>query len=367
LTQARETVWKDPNTNIFRWLPEEYRQYLERTGRINKSELSIALPNSSVIQIKGADNPDSLRGPKPQGVTTDEYGEIAKRWGAEFREAIIEPSLRISKGWAVYSGTPKGSNDLHTVLSFARNRPDWFGSLKTVDDTGIYTPEEIEEYKRNAVNLDFFYQEYYCQFLEGATSVFKGIDGAISGELEPPKMGETYTFGIDLARTFDNTAIVGFKNSDNHLVYYEKITDKTWDTQKVIINAVLNAYNAVGVIDATGVGDSFVEGLLKDNLNVLPVKIANNIIKRNLVERLATYIENRVITYPNIPEIVDELKHFEYKLTSRNNVVYSAPAGKHDDIVMAMALAASRLNPVIAPTAPSRYNLKINSRTGYLE
>ncbi len=362
LTQARSTIWTDPNTHIFRWIPEEYQKQL----RINNSEMSITFPDGSVIQAKGMDNPNGLRGPKPKGVVLDEYGEMAKRWGSEPREAIIEPSILSSGGWIDYAGTPKGNNDFAHLM----RRPDFFSSLKTVDDTGIYDTEKIEDLKRNAVNIDFFWQEYYCKIIEGASSVFKNIENAVNGELEKPMEGEDYLFGIDLARSFDSTVLVGFKLSTNHLVYYEKITNKTWEAQKNLIAGTLASYNnARAVVDATGMGDSFTEELMRMGLNVLPMKIANNLIKRNLVEKLGSYLENRYITIPRIQEMIDELRDYEYSLTANNNVVYSAPAGKHDDIVMALALATSALSPT--PFAPVKSlfvpSVNIDPRTGYIQ
>ena len=361
LTQARSTIWTDPATHIFRWIPQEYLKQL----RVNNSEMSITFPNGSVLQAKGMDNPNGLRGPKPKGIVLDEYGEMAKRWGSEPREAIIEPSMLSSGGWTDYAGTPKGNNDLAYLL----RRQDYFTSLKTVEDTGVYLPEQIEELKRNAVNIDFFWQEYYCKIIEGASSVFKNIENAVSGELEKPQDGEEYLFGIDLARSFDATVLVGFKVSTNHLVYYERIKDRTWEAQKNLIAGTLASYHgARAIVDATGVGDSFTEELMRMGLAVVPLKIANNLIKRNLVEKLGSYLENRYITIPQIQEIIDELKSYEYVLTASNNIVYSAPSGKHDDIVMALALAVSALNPTpfVVPQNSFVPPVNIDPRTGYI-
>ncbi len=362
LVQARSTIWTDPKTFIFRWLPEEYRLRL----KINNSEMSITFPNGSVLQAKGADHPDSLRGPKPLGIAVDEYGEIAKRWGSKFREAVIEPSIMSSGGWVDYAGTPQGNNDFAYIL----RRDDYFTSLKNVEDTKIYTAEQIGELRKNVVNMDFFGQEYYCRIIEGASSVFKNLENSVDGELEKSISGEEYVFGIDLARSFDNTVLAGFKLSANHLVYYEKIQNKTWEAQKNLIAGTLNSYNnARAIVDATGMGDSFTEELSRSGLNIMPLKIANNLIKRNLIEKLGSYLENKYITIPNIPEIIDELKNYEYKVSSNNNIIYSAPEGKHDDIVMALALAVSVLSPAPLVIRKPSYIIpvKIDDRTGYIQ
>ena len=258
LTQARATIWTDPNTSIFRWIPEEYLKQCD----VNKTSLSITLPNQSFIQIHGVDKPNGLRGPKPDWVFVDEYGEIAKRWGSEVREAILEPSVRSSGGGIDYSGTPSGNNDSSYILSLAKKDLQWWASVKTVDDTGIYTAAQREEIRRNIIREEYFFQEYYCRIVEGAASVFKNVQKAIRGELEGPKRGEEYLFGIDLARSFDRTVIYGLKLSTNHIVFRESLHDKTWDNQKLVISNILwrygnNGLPARAVVDATGMGDSF--------------------------------------------------------------------------------------------------------------
>ncbi len=370
LNQAKSIVWIDPNTNIFRWIPS---LYLKRC-KVNHQDLSITFPNGSVLQLKGADHPDSLRGPKPLGIGVDEYGEVSRRWGSELRESILEPSLLSSGGWIDFAGTPRGKNDFTHLLDAAE-----FSQIKTVEDTGMFSDEDIQRLRENAVNIDFFYQEYYCRIIEGASSVFKGIDDVTSGSLENPEKDEEYVFGIDLARSFDATAIVGIKVSTNHVVFYRRLNDTMWSTQKTIIKKILSDYNgAMAFVDATGVGDSFVEQLLLEGVPVQPIKIQNNVVKRNLIERLATYISDKYITFPNEEELIQELKDFEFTQTKGGVVEYSAPNGKHDDSVLALSLAISTLSPVpqrkrvksaeeMFLDARAEARVEVDELTGYLK
>ena len=369
LNQGISTVWTDPNTSIFRWIPEEARKSL----KINGSEHSITFPNGSVWQIKGADKPDSLRGPKPIGISVDEYGEIANRWGSKLREEIIEPTIHSSKGWVDYAGTPKGNNDFEYIrqLGLETNQKDWWSSRKTVDDTGIYTTEEMENIRRNAVRQEAVDQEYYCKVVDGALTVFKGHSLCATGSLMEPIAQHTYVFGIDLARTFDRTAIVGFDTHTNNMVYFKTLHNVSWEQQKQTILPILKKYNdAQAVCDATGSGDAFVEQLAM-NANIYPFKISSNQIKRTLIEKLAMYFENKYITYPAIEEIIDELNSFEYEVTPSNNITYTAPVGKHDDIVNAIALATQLLNPIPSPFVERtrideiREEMMLDQRTGY--
>jgi len=370
LNQTVATVWIDPNTNVFRWIPDEIR----KTLKVNGSDHSLTFPNGSVWQVKGADKPDSLRGPKPIGVSVDEYGEIANRWGSKLREEILEPSIHSSGGWIDYAGTPKGNNDFEYIRQLRQDptQKDWWSSKKTVDDTGIYTPEEIADIRRNAVRSEIVDQEYYCKVIDGALTVFKGHQKCISGKLEEPIDQHVYVFGVDLARTFDRTAIVGFDTHTNHLIFFKTLQNESWEQQKQTIIGILRRYNgAQAVVDATGVGDSFVEQLSLAGANIYPFKITSNQVKRNLIERAAMFFENGYISYPDIEEIKDELNSFEYSVTPSNNITYSAPVGKHDDIVLAISLAVQVLNMTPVPFVERtriqeiRDEMQIDERTGY--
>lgn len=370
LNQGVSTVWTDPNTSIFRWIPEDIKKEL----KINNSEHSITFPNGSVWQLKGADKPDSLRGPKPVGIAVDEYGEIANRWGSKLREEILEPSIHSSGGWIDYAGTPKGNNDFEYIRKLGQDTTQntWWSSKLTVEDTGIYTPEEIASIKKNASRPEIVDQEYYCKVVDGAMTVFKGHQKCIKGTLEEPKEQHVYVFGVDLARTFDKTAIVGFDTHTNHLVYFKTLQNESWEQQKLTITSILARYNnAQAVVDATGVGDSFVEQLSRANANIWPFKISGNAVKRNLIEKLAMFFENEYISYPYIEEIKDELNSFEYEITPSNNITYSAPEGQHDDIVLAIALATQLLQMTPTPFVlrtrfdEVREEMNVDERTGY--
>ena len=58
-----------------------------------------------------------------------------------------------------------------------------------------------------------------------------------------------------------------------------------------------------------------------------------------LIEKLMVAIEHRLITFPDIEVLIDELRAFSYELLPTGNFRYSAPEGKHDDCVISLALA----------------------------
>ena len=55
-------------------------------------------------------------------------------------------------------------------------------------------------------------------------------------------------------------------------------------------------------------------------------------------------LQNEELKVPNVKEAIEEFERFEYTLLPSGGTRYSAPSGKHDDIVCSMALLAWGLN-----------------------
>ena len=163
--QARKAIWEavNPRTSkkrIDEAFPHEIRE------RTDNSSMVIELKSGAVWRIVGSDNPDSLVGAGPAGVTFSEWAlSNPSAWG------LIQPMLLENNGWASFITTPRGKNHAYGMLQMARNNPAWFAQVLTVDDTGQVTPEQIEEVRREYVSLygqeaadALIEQEYWCSF-----------------------------------------------------------------------------------------------------------------------------------------------------------------------------------------------------------
>ena len=76
-----------------------------------------------------------------------------------------------------------------------------------------------------------------------------------------------------------------------------------------------------------------------------PVRLTN-LNKAQLIQRLIVAIEQQQIGWPAAwTTLTDELKRYEYQITPSGNITYTAPAGYHDDCVIALALANAQRYP----------------------
>lgn len=116
--QARRVMW--PKLRNFLG----YKAQGGLIVRENVNEGFIELVSGRQIFIKGADNPDSLRGEGYSYVVLDEYADMK----TEVWEEIIRPALMDVKGDCLFIGTPKGKNHFFQLFMGALEKPvpeDW--------------------------------------------------------------------------------------------------------------------------------------------------------------------------------------------------------------------------------------------------
>ena len=142
----------------------------------NEQELSIELVNGSRIEIKGADNENSLRGVGIKGVVFDETADQQPHvfWD------IIRPTLVDSEGWAIFIGTPRGFNWFYDLYlkgkEGTKEKEEGWSSYKfTSYDNPHLNPKEIDEAKR-ATDEDSFAQEYMSEFKKFKGLIYKNFN-----------------------------------------------------------------------------------------------------------------------------------------------------------------------------------------------
>jgi hypothetical protein len=359
-SEAKDAVWRDPHM-LFEIVPEEL--ILKK----NEQELVLYFKNGSILQLKGADQPERLLGANPYGVVLDEFAEMKR----ETWDRIIEPIIRGNQGWCWFVGTPRGKNHLYEFYNRGLGEyPEWKSWRLKASQSGIIDPGQLANSKLT-MSQALFSQEWETEFLEGEGSVFKGVRLAMTAAPMNPDKPEykehMFVMGVDLAKVTDYTVIRVYDRSTNSLVYTDRFNRIEYPFQKKKIQAISKHFNnALAVIDATGIGDPIVDDLLRSGVPCEPVKITEQ-SKKELIEKLSIWIEQRKIHLlrPEFdPQALIEYDNFSYEIGPTGHVRYQAREGFHDDIVMADALAVWSLQPLFyeqptnADNATHRFFLK---------
>ena len=361
-SQAKKIVWQDPEM-----LPK-YLPHIIWDKR-NNSELFVTMPNGSLIYVLGADHPDSLRGPNPRGVVLDEYGDMKP----EIWSAIIQPIMAANpKAWCWFMGTPKGKNDFWAKLQLAKDNPQtWFSSILKASESGIISKEALEEAKRTTTQ-QFYNQEYECDFLDNASSVFRRVRLCLwSGELEPLS-SRSYKLGVDVAKYNDWTVITPIDRASLKAGKQDRFNHVDWAVQIPRIEAASYRFNSATVtLDSTGVGDPLCEQLQAHGIPLDPPEgfKFTEVSRKQLLEHLAILFEQDKIRIPNDEGLIDELESFRYfmsepgLMTERPKIRMGVPDGMTDDRVMSLALAAWGLNEPISENITESFGLYERSFT----
>lgn len=160
---AKGIVWDQFKNKLkdLRWIEQS-----------NEAELKLRLKNGSVIHLKGADNPDSLRGVGLNFIVIDEFQDIDKRTWTE----VLRPTLSDKGGKAMFLGTPRGVGSFsHEMYTMAIDTDGWGAHTYTTLDGGNVPETEIEEAKRD-MDQKTFEQEYLATFNTFSGVVYYNFD-----------------------------------------------------------------------------------------------------------------------------------------------------------------------------------------------
>jgi phage terminase large subunit-like protein len=224
LGQARSIIWD---------LLHDLGRPVIKSSHVNN--LEITLVNGRKILVRGADNPDSLRGVSLTYLVMDEVAFIKQ----DIWEKVLRAALSDRKGRALFISTPSGRNWFYDIfkLGQAGSDEEWKSWHFTTADNETIDPKEIEAAKRTLSSFAFK-QEYLSSFDTSGTDVFKPEWFKTS---EEPKDGD-YVIAIDLAgfeevaksasaskKRLDETAIAIVKVTDMGDWWVKSIEHGRWD------------------------------------------------------------------------------------------------------------------------------------------
>ncbi len=334
-SQAKKVIWDNIDNDGFKMLDHIPEEMIKSK---NATELKIELMNGSIIQLIGADEFGK------SGVGTNPIGVVFSEFSITNSDAwkYVAPILAANGGWAVFNFTPRGKNHAWALLEYAKQN-GWFSQVLTVEDTKVLTPPQIDE-ERKANPQDFFEQEWFCKFVEGAGQFFRRVrQNTYDQETVLPYEGD-FQLGVDLAKYQDYSVITPFNL--NHFIAYpqERFNQIDWNLQKARVEASARRFgDALVWVDATGVGDPITEDLRARGVRIggeegEGFKFTET-SRANLLNNLAILLEQDKIKIPNDEGLISELESFHYELTERGKIKVVVPDGLHDDRVMSLALA----------------------------
>ena len=327
------------------------RKQLESNETIRYLELK----NGSKIFFHSADKEDSLRGSGLHGLVVDEAPILKpNRWEAE-----LKPSLIDFNGWALFIGTPRGTTWFTKLFQKGQDPKNteyksWLkSSYDNAKEYGGFIPKVNIDFIAEDMPENLKRQEIYAETLEGEGVVFRHITDRIQNSIAPYKPGEPVFVGSDIAKNVDFYVNVAIRLNGDVLAFdrFNKIDYPL--ARKRTVSFCERFDDAFLLIDSTGVGEPVFDELKLEYPRVNGYKLTNA-TKNALIENLSLMLDNDEIHFlgdlekkefsPALHQdfgvLKSELESFGFERLPSGLTRYSAPAGLHDDAVIALALAA---------------------------
>jgi len=330
--QARKVIW-DAITNdgvkFLDCIPQELIHKIDVTTKV------IYLINGSTIWLLGADA-DSLVGSNPKHIVFSEYALYSKD-----PYPLLLPIVRANGGSLIFNTTPRGMNHAFYTMQNALNHPQWKVIIQSVKETKIFSEEELLEIQRETTQ-DLYDQEYLCKFIDGASQCFKGVDSLVDQNptTYPIIPYEKYKIGLDIAKVNDETVVTAINlHAMPFRVYPQTFFNQIdYPLQKARVEAEWYRFNKSPILmDETGGGKVFLDSLNQTISNVEGFTFTER-SRAELLTNLAIIIEQKNITIPNDPELIAQLKGFQWVTTATGKQRMQSSL-RHDDRVMSLALA----------------------------
>lgn len=303
--------------------------------QINRSERIITTTGGGELALYSGDNIDSIRGEAFNLVVLDEAAKLPE--GA-WTDAIM-PTLADFDGDALLISTPRGRNWFyHEYLNAqadgkhaaAWRAPTLANPIPNIQKAAMLAKMRVPE--------DSYRQEWLAEFVESG-GVFRNVAAVSTLAVEPGEGGRQYVWGIDWAFSNDYTCVSVMDANTRRQVYLDRFNGVDYTLQRQRLIALAHDYPPTAVVsEANAMGRPNNEVLRAAGLPIQDFT-TGAASKAVIIETLAGAIERADVQLLNDPAQVAELQAYEGQRQPGGGVKYGAPAGMHDDTVIALALA----------------------------
>ena len=325
--QMAGQVWRDFK-EANRWIPGV---------SISEAERRIDLPNGGMLAIRSTHYADNLRG---EGLDLAVLDEAAFMDATVWPE-VVRPMLLERHGDALFLSSPNGRNWFWALyqLGLDETQDRWRSFRYTSYDNPLVAAEELDDV-RQSTQERVFREEYLAEFIDDAGQVFRRIREATTAPLHPqPEPGRRYVAGVDWGRDNDYTAIAVIDVDSREMVALDRFNQVDWSLQRQRLAAVCDVWQPMTIwAEANSIGAPNIEALQQMGLPVRPFQMTAQ-SKKPLIEALVLAIENEGIGLLADEVLLSELAVYAMERLPSGGYRYSAPAGLHDDTVIALALA----------------------------
>lgn len=304
----------------------------------NETELSITLINGSQIFLKGAEDPDSLRGVRIDFCIFDECAFFSK-WDEVWK--VMRPTLADSKAECWFISTPNGFNHFKDLSE--KQSPDFKYFHFTTYDNPYIPREEIEAMKLE-MDTDSFQQEIMGEFRKMSGLIYKDFSRDVHMVDIPDISNFTIARSLDFGFSH-KTACVWFAiNTTGTEIYaFDGIYQSYLVTQEMAeAIKIKDGSKNINLSVADSAQPMMIEELKRYSVSFDPIEKGPDSVKLGIT-KVAELLKIRKDTgkptlmfSKNLTWIADEFEKYRWMENRVDNYIKEVPLKRDDDAMDAI-------------------------------
>lgn len=335
--QAKSIYWRDL---VDEYIPEPL------IIRKNDNELLLEIQTrdgkKSVIEFKGSDNEDSLRGSGLKGIVLDEYAfQKPHIW-----DKIISPMLVQTSGWAIFITTPNGvANHFKklwddAVALEAEGDKDWKTFHFTSYDNPLIPKENLDK-ERERLTPEFFEQEYMAEFAKFTGVIYTGFDDKV--HVRDFEVDENWSFyrAIDFGATDpDAVPFIGVDRDGIIHIFDEIYVSNLYTSELAELIKQKSAHRYFIATYADSAGKQSIMDLSTYGIYSIPVQ--KNTGEKNIswivagINRVQQLLkDNKIVIHPRCKGLIKEFMSYSWRKDRLGEAV-NLPEDKNNHLLDAL-------------------------------
>ena len=299
--------------------------------------------NGSFIKFRSADSGDNLRGATLDYIYLDEAAYMK----LDFINEVLLPMVTRTNGRVCAASTFNGPNWFYEWYKEGQQEENWeqIKSIKRtyLDLDDVNVAKTVLGIKKSMTKAQFD-QEFLCKPVS-ADALFSNVEDAVEENIDP-KCERVY-IGMDIGVAQDYTVLTAI--SDDYRVvdidrfnYKEEGMDYDEFKERIKAFYLKHDYNLAAAYFEVNNNDLLFDDLTDDGVMYKLIPFTTSAQSKPLIIRnLIKVFEDKVIKIPKNTDLIKELYDFKSKRNAiTGNLQFSNTDGKHDDMVMSLAIAA---------------------------
>lgn len=326
----------------------------------NSTDLTISLINGSFLQFFTAMNPTAIRGQTISGLLViDEAAYLPETTpdGQLLWSMVIQPITKAKKPKIIFVSTPNGKSGIfyEKYLQGINSQTTRTIECNIYEDTTI-SKEDIDELKATTPPLAFK-QEFECQFLDSALTVFEGYEKQFI-DYQNVKFDKVW-YGVDFSSVGEDETVV---TKTNGKYVWQKVIKGTLDSKYRQIADIINSEKKLVMCycEANSIGEPMineVKKLVKNKSRVLEYITTNENKAENVGSLQLAIAQNKIFFNKEDKELYTQMGVFTFKISkTTRRITYAAKEPYHDDRIMSLLMAIRAIEDYPINSASSNYS-----------